>query len=350
MFLLAVRLIRSMGATDLLIVALLKFASVAFYLGRGALHRQLVEEAASLAKHSGDRHSLARCAIVMAGTYLEAGDAINAEREIRVLLDASDGIPEHSVAEAYGILALSLRQQKRLDAAIPCIERAIPLRKASRVEDATMLFYAGVIYHEAGDSEAALRRLNEALHAMPSGVVSPLVVKIHERFGDVHFSRADLPSAEHEYESALSTLNRLWRQAPVERDRLGQLGTYSSVPEKLVRVLLLQDKASLAFDALEQSKARTFLARLGLGQYPAPASVPDDLSKEERECLQALRTLHQQAATGTATQEHADAEYARVSARHDKVLGKIAIHAPEYVSWRRGSTLSYDEVRRMLGS
>jgi hypothetical protein len=140
------------------------------------------------------------------------------------------------------------------------------------------------------------------------------------------------------------------RNVPDERDRLTRLDKFASIPEKLAHVLLRRRKVAAAFTALEASKSRTMMERLGLADLPAPDFVPTALRERERECLETARILDQQilAPNSADSRERLNAAFATALETYDRVLNEIANYAPDYVELRRGSTLTYEDVHAML--
>jgi hypothetical protein len=85
-----------------------------------------------------------------------------------------------------------------------------------------------------------------------------------------------------------------------------------------------------------------------LDASPMPASMPAALVDEERKCIETLHAFDQHAVRTSDTRPGIGFAYARVSARYGEILREISTYAPGYVQWLRGSTVSYENVRRML--
>jgi tetratricopeptide (TPR) repeat protein len=329
----------------------LKAATVAHDLGRWEEVEALAREAGRLASEAGDRATEAKAALIVAGRLMDTGDPAGAEREARTVLER-ETLPASTRGEALALCALASRAQGKLDQALRLIDEALEFRQISTTDQAAGFFYAGLIYFDAGRSDEALERLAMALNLIGQDAMSPLTLNIRQLRGDIHRSRDDLRSAQGEYETAVHELRRLQKHVIGERDRFQGLSKFATIAEKLTHVLLCQGNFTEALDALEKAKARGFVERLGLTALPVPRAVPSELREREHQLLDEISNLERRVAIGAsaAQRRRVMRDYMDTIATYEQLLERIGEHAPEYVEWRQGATMTFDDLRKMLSN
>lgn len=346
----ALELSRRTGLEGLEAQVMLKYAGVAFDLGRRELRRQLLRESYAIARKISDIPTTARALIAIAGEALSEGDAAAAEKRLAEIVEHETELPEDVLAEAFGVYALALYEQGRYEEALPYSDKCVSLRKCTAVEQATSLFYAGVIHLAANRLETALERFDGALQLAGEDVASPLTSNIYRFRGDIHLRLGDLEAAQNEYERGVEHSLLMRKYVPDERDRLGRLSDFASIGDKLTHVLLLRNRVVEAFNELEAGRSKTFVERLGLGELPIPDSVPPPLREREQQIRNTVRAAQQELLDKRASGEHARSEFTKLLDLYREVLDQIWAYAPAYAEWRRGTSLDYAGVRAMLNT
>ena len=325
-----------------------KAITVMFDLGKYEELEGLARECIDICRYTGDHVTEARVHIMLVGLLMDDNPEVAKNELLAALQD--EGISKGNKAEALGVLALTLRELHQYDESIERIEEAISIGGVTAIEQATLHYYAGVIYMEAGQSEIALDQSEKSMKLISHNVASHLSSNIRQLRGDILKKNGDLNSAYREYRAGMDYLELLRGNISREQDQLRSLSVLAIIPEKLVDVLIDMGNMADAFSALEAAKSRSFLERLRLVELQAPQTIPFEKRSEEVHLIELMRSLEERINTSTSLtkKERWISEYNKAASDHSRLLNDMSRIAPDFVELRRGSTLSFEEVLKIL--
>lgn len=319
-------------------------------LGRRDLARQYAESSIAMAREIGNRESEAFALSRIAGMAIEAGDWQTAEASCQAGLGLGIGISDDVRSELLSTLAFMRLHQKRFDEAQEAIGEAIWVGKHHPVEQAMLLGYGGLIAFCLDSPARAVEQFHLALSLFDPQSHPDLRSWISGYLGAALWALGDLDGAREAYTAAVQYHGKLYGEIPTEGDRLGFARRQGDTAHQLVVLLIQQGDGVCAFEALEESKARTFRQRLARVSAPLPSSVPAEIRDEDARIRQELRDIEAALgrAEGAGQKEKLYRSLGEKMKSYDGLVQRVGAIAPEMARLRAGNAVTFSETVSLL--
>ena len=278
------------------------------------------------------------------------------EAALRSLAEVSDRDRE---SDANLEIGLALTETGQPSSGLDRMQMALLLTSVGnlRQQDWKHYLYLGEAYralHQFGKAESSFRKADSATERSPT---SEIRWQALYGLGLVLRELGRASEAKASLEQAIEAVERFRRQYLPEALKISMLASKSNPYEALVDLLTRpdghadsQDWAARAFGYMEQAKSRVFLERLAISPIRWPESVSAELSRQEAQLIDDLRTL---TLRESATRDEASVqeELDRLEEQLNHVWTRIEASGrdgAEYVSLRRGHPLTYNGILDLL--
>jgi tetratricopeptide (TPR) repeat protein len=321
---------------------------------------------ALLAIRAGDNSlQLTECLSNLGDLNLERNPKISLEyyRELEKYYDEEGNVAMkvglyRSIAQAYQNLGLYV------DAAIS-LEQALLLfyrnKLSNRWQYLMILLELSTVYYQNGDfleSKRLINRIDSLFEDKnPEDMSWAFGYRFSEQKGNLYLAKKEYRQAELAFEKALLLLNTRFFLAVSPDIRLSIQNAVRKISNRLLISCLSRStkskndssKSKRAFQYVELSRSRLFLAQLGQTSILAPSTAPKFLLKNEQSCMNKLKTYN------VRFQNPLEASYVSSQMATWNELQQIwreievlDVASEQYVALRRGDVADYNMLREVL--
>lgn len=254
-----------------------------------------------------------------------------------------------NLGNSYGSLG-------QFDDAIKWQRRALSVsqRIGDRFNESLCLSNLGVSFFLNGKTKAAIKHLRAA--ATLARECGAIHLESQAEFGLTRIFREGLNDLSGAYEHCkrAAELGETLTQGLKHQDsKIGFFGRLSTPYEYLLRCCLeLGNRTEEAFEVLERSKSRSLVEILSSGPLQPTKAVHEDfaaLLEAENKLLAALREW-QTRAWRVANHVPDLKDFTKIRSDLDVLYKEMERYDPEYVSLRRGETVTFDDVKSFVNA
>ena len=340
-------------------------ASVLINLGRVATDRlepdqaeDHYHQALKVLEVAAPRSSLvAKCLHNLGALAGARGDSKGAAAYFQRSLKIKEHIAPESldVANSLDNLGLVARDQGDLEEAERYFQRALSIRQKlapASLDVAISLNNLGMIAQDAGEPDQALAQFRKALAIRKRLAPESLAMAVSlNNLGLLELGRGDPQSAARRFEGAVGVLEAQIDKLGGSQDLKGNYrAQYGHYYRRLIRALLRLDRRRDAFDVLERSRARSFLAMLAERDVLS-TGVPEALEKRRRSLERRYDELQLQMARLDTTEkgyEELSSEQVKILSERRALIEEIREASPRVAALRYPRPLGFSEAQEAL--
>ena len=339
------------------------------------------KKALEIAKRIGNTVDQARCCTNLGTMYLELGDYQKVREYIQRALDLTKSIKDiftlSDLSRQFGVLFRILGDYQK---AIEYHDKALEIAK--RIGDAVGESFCyrslGLEYGHLRDYQKAIEYHDKALEIAKriGDAVGESICYAELGIHHLNKSPKELDKALDYLQDSIRLSEKTGSKILEDQYKLGFIGTYANTYSLIIPLCVEMDKLSKGFEYLERSKSRALLEMLSSITVLPPEDLkekyPDLLEKEYalRERLRVIQTRQYESSSLAILVESSSKERPlthvgrqgiqefvkqfdpeeldRIQQELDRIYDVFSDIAPDYVSFRRGKPVSFEEICKIM--
>ena len=204
-----------------------------------------------------------------------------------------------------------------------------------------------------GEMREALEHIAEAVKLATEALDTDLLPRVLIIRGDIYRDLGQIDAAHDDYAMAVEQLERVRISILEEKHQIGFFARdKAEVYERLIRILLVKQKTSPAFDVVQQAKSRALLQFLSRSRLDPSANSDEHLIAQEQELKTKMNTFLTMASGPAEETERLrwSAEIANINNQLKVIWVLLSKSSEEYIDLRQGLPLNTSDIRGLCAS